>query len=91
MNEWFSNGRVVDVILVALALECALLVLLTRLGKRRQLDWAGWLPNVVAGGALLVALRFALADASWTWIAAALGLALLGHVADLRQRLVAAG
>lgn len=84
MSEWLASGRVVDLILVALLLECALLAWLARLG---YLNWLSWLPNIAAGGALLVALRLVLTDATWAWIAAALGFALLAHVIDLRHRI----
>jgi hypothetical protein len=39
--------------------------------------------NLLAGVCLLLALRGALVDAAWGWIALCLALALLGHVADL--------
>lgn len=83
MNEWLASGLVVDIILLALVLEAGLLALL---GRVRRLGITIWLPNLAAGAALLVALRLAIADAAWTWVAAALGLALLAHVIDLRLR-----
>jgi hypothetical protein len=46
-------------------------------------DLAG---NVMAGVALLLALRCALTGGWWIWIAACLAAALAAHVADLRRR-----
>jgi hypothetical protein len=44
------------------------------------------LPNMFAGGSLLVAVRMAIADAWWGWMAAALCLALIAHMFDLGMR-----
>lgn len=42
--------------------------------------------NVAAGLALMVAVRLALADVAWPWLAAALMAAGMAHVADLALR-----
>jgi hypothetical protein len=44
------------------------------------------MPNLLAGAALLLALRLALADADWWWLALALTTALIAHLADLQSR-----
>ena len=41
---------------------------------------------LMAGGALLLALRLAVAGNAWPAVAAALTLALLAHLLDLRRR-----
>jgi len=42
--------------------------------------------NLLAGGCLLLALRFALIAAAWWMVAACLAGSLVAHVLDLRQR-----
>ncbi len=44
------------------------------------------LPNLLAGGFLVLALGLALVGAWWGWIALCLLGALLAHLADLRRR-----
>jgi len=42
--------------------------------------------NLLAGGCLLLALRFALVGGAWWLVAACLAGSLLAHLLDLRQR-----
>ncbi len=42
--------------------------------------------NLLAGGCLLLALRFALTGAAWWIVAACLAGSLLAHLLDLKQR-----
>lgn len=79
MEAYFASGHAADVILLVLAVEALVL-------SRR-----GWRPGTVAAlllpAALLVlALRAALTDMAWPWIAAPLALALPVHLWDLAQR-----
>jgi len=87
MSALFENGRIVDLILVIVAAEVALALLLGgRLASERR---RSLLVYLASGAALLAALRLALVDAWWGWIAAALLLALAFHLVALRQCLQA--
>ncbi len=77
MADLFASGRIVDAILLLTALEAGALLLL----RRRDL-----LATLLAGAALLAALRLALAGAEWTWVALALLAALIAHLFDLARR-----
>jgi hypothetical protein len=81
----FATGRIVDLILVLTLLEGIILVAYYRL-TGRGLAPADLLSNLVAGICLLLALRDALLNASWVWIALWLSAALLAHLADLQRR-----
>ena len=85
MREIIESGAIVDVMLLFVAIEVALLLLI------RRRSGAGIAPralllNVGAGVSLMLALRTALVGAGWTWIAACLVGALVFHVADLAER-----
>jgi hypothetical protein len=86
LSQWLASGQLIDSILVIVALEALLLSLWHRRTGRglapRQL-----LPNLLAGGSLLLALRLGLAGAPAYWLAAALLLALLAHLTDLYLRI----
>jgi hypothetical protein len=85
MEALFASGLIADLALLLLAAEAALLWLLRRLTGRgpRFADIAWFL---LAGGALLVALRVALSGGWWGWIGVALLAALAAHGVDLRRR-----
>ncbi|MCX7891285.1 MAG: hypothetical protein N2544_02800 [Burkholderiales bacterium] len=85
MAELFATGRIVDLILALMMLEAVALYAWRRLAGRGPtvLDL---LPNFLAGGLLLFALRGALTGAGWRWIAACLAAALAAHSADLYRR-----
>ena len=85
MQDLFASGRIGDLILAVLVAEAVLLALLHARwglgpGLRRMAA------NLVAGAALVVALRGALAGSDWMWIAIALSVALLAHATDLIGR-----
>jgi len=84
MAAWLVDGRAIDVLLVLISIEAAVLFLAR--GRSSAVSVSDWLYCLLAGGLLLVALRFALAQFSWHWIALALALAGVAHVADLRRR-----
>ncbi len=85
MGELFASGRIVDLVLLMVALEVAALPwLLKRTGSAARLS--DLIPNIAAGAALLLALRLSLADAAWQWIGAAMFAALLAHLYDLTRR-----
>lgn len=75
---WLVNG----VLMVAL-LEAAWLL---RRAARAGQPAGPLLANLGAGLALMLALRLALADLAWPWVAACLAGAGLAHALDLRAR-----
>lgn len=85
MTEFLSSARVVDLILAVVALEVLGISLYWHV-TRRGIAPARLLPNLLAGAALLLALRLALSDFAWPWYTACLALAGIANVADLRQR-----
>lgn len=86
MAELFESGRVIDLILALLALEAAVLAIVS-LAWPRHLPLAGLLLNIAAGGFLLLALRSVLLGAEWVVTGAWLAAAFVAHVGDLLQRL----
>lgn len=85
LRELFASGRIVDLILIATLIEAAVLLGYRRLTGRGPAP-ASLLPNLAAGFFLLLALRFALADAGWFWLALWLTAALVAHLVDLARR-----
>lgn len=85
MTEFFTSGRVVDLVLAFVLMEAALLYVLYR-WTGRGLAPAVLLSLLIPGACLLLALRAALTDASWMLVALWLLLSLVAHLADLRQR-----
>lgn len=85
MIGFFTSGQVVDLILGLMLLEgMALAVYHVKTG--RGLTPGDLLGNLLAGAFLLLALRTALVQAWWGWMALSLAAALLAHLADLRRR-----
>ncbi len=85
MAAWVGSGRVLDAILVAMALEGAVLVALWRMSGRGVAPGA-LLPNLFSGMCLLGAMRVALAGGWWAWVSLLLLAAGLLHGADLWRR-----
>ncbi len=85
MAELFASGRLIDLILGLVVVEAIALTVMHRVtGKGvAPRDLVGLL---LAGAFLLVAVRFALTGAEWTWIGFWLALALIAHLADLALR-----
>lgn len=85
MAELFASGRLIDVILCLVLVEAIALTVIHRLTGRgvaaREL-----IGLLLAGGFLLLALRAALTDSAWLWVALWLTLALVAHIADLAMR-----
>ena len=85
MGALFAGGRIVDLIIVLMVCEAALLALLharsgTGVAPRRLL------PNLFAGAFLLLALRAALTGAGYVFIGLWLTLGLVAHLSDLATR-----
>ncbi len=81
MSEWFASGRAIDLVLLVLAIEAALIAWFA--GARR---WS-LLVGLVPGAFLLLALRAALAQAPWQLVALLVAASLPAHLLDLRRRL----
>ena len=85
MGDLIASGRLVDLILGLVVAEAGL-VLAYRSRTGRGVAFVDLLCNQLAGAFLLLALRAALTQAGWTWIALNLSAALAAHLADLRRR-----
>jgi hypothetical protein len=85
LGALFASGRIVDMILALMVIEAMLLALYRR-GTGHGPVLADMMPTLLAGFALLAALRCALAGWWWGWIGACLAAALAAHVADLSRR-----
>ena len=85
MNELFASGRVVDLVVLVMLLEAAVLWYWRRQGRGGVATADLW-PMLAAGGCLLLALRAALTGAPWPWVGLWLLLALLAHLLDLQRR-----
>jgi len=85
MSGLFESGRVVDLVLVLVVAEAALLVWHRR-RSGRGVPVAQALAFLAAGACLMLALRAALVDASWEWVAAPMAAAGAAHLLDLRLR-----
>jgi hypothetical protein len=82
VTDFFASGRVADLVLAILLLELAALALLRRRGVGKETG-RPLVPFLVAGAFFALALRAALTDVPWPWVAAALVGAFLAHVAGL--------
>lgn len=81
----FASGRIVDLILLLMALEGIVLsVYRRRTGCGIAL--IDGLINLLAGGCLMLALRGALVGAWWGWIALCLAAGGVAHLLDLGRR-----
>lgn len=85
MEQFILSGHVVDVILAVLALEVVLLPGLSRRGGR-PLTRVGLVISSLPGLFLLLALRAALTQAGWPWVAGCLAASFPAHLVDLWRR-----
>jgi hypothetical protein len=86
MEHLIGGGRIADVILVALAAEVAVIGFF--LWRRREtVALLSFVASSLAGGALVLALKAALTQASGLFVATYLLAALLAHAADIALRL----
>ncbi len=85
IEDLVSSGRVVDVICLLMLAEAVAIILVYR-RTGRGIPPAEALPSLLAGVGLLLALRGALTQTGWEWIALSLAAALLAHLADVAQR-----
>lgn len=85
MAELFASGRLIDVILLVVVLEAAALLLYWA-RARRGIAPLDLLPNLCAGGFLLLALRATLAGSGWMMASFFLAAAGLAHLTDVYRR-----
>ncbi|MGJ3230853.1 MAG: hypothetical protein ACFE0P_03570 [Oceanicaulis sp.] len=84
LEALFASGRIIDLILVLVAVEAVLLAAVPRLrGSMRLLDVAGLL---LPGVMLMLAVRAALTGAPHTMTAAMLAAAFAFHLMDVARR-----
>jgi formaldehyde-activating enzyme involved in methanogenesis len=85
MAGLFASGHIIDLILGLVVVEALALALWRRrFGTGPSMRVLA--PNLASGCCLLLAVRAALVDAWWGWVALALLGSLLAHLADLRGR-----
>ena len=85
MPDWLSISRLVDIILLGMALEAFWL-----LRRHRRAGASGAPPillHLMSGALLLLAMKLALTGAPPMMVATTLGTAGLAHAADLRSLL----
>lgn len=85
MVSLFASGRIVDIVLAVTILEAVALVIYHR-HYRCGLEPANLLATLLPGACLMLALRAALIDDWWGWIAFWLAVAFAAHLNDLRRR-----
>jgi len=85
LEQAFTSGRIVDLILMLVMAEAIGLVVLWTVA-RRGVPPRALIANLVSGAALMLAVRSALLDAPWTQVAAFLTLSFIAHLADLAGR-----
>lgn len=86
MSQLFESGRIIDLILVVMVLEAAIIAAFAWTFPNR-FPTRGLLCNLAAGAGLLLALRALLTDSSWMMVGFWMGCALLAHLCDLALRL----
>jgi xanthine/uracil permease len=86
LAKLFASGRIVDCIVLILALEWMSVLVAQRM-LRRSLGSLAILIGLCAGLALLLALRESLLGARWQAVAAWLAAAFVAHIVDLHMRL----
>ncbi len=86
LGELFATGRIVDIILVLVVMEGLALWLWHR-RTGRGLATGDILACLLPGACVFVALRLALVDTPWPWIALCLAAALAAHLTDVGRRL----
>lgn len=85
MEPLLASGRLFDLIIAGVVVEA---VLLWQLHRHWHVgpSLSSVLPNLAAGALLMLAVRLAITDAQWTFIAATLAAALAAHLVDLAIR-----
>lgn len=87
MAELVQSGAIISFILALVAAEILVFAWLCRQSEKLPNFWV-LLPNLAAGGILMLTIKLALTGADWYWIAAGLAAAGIAHLLDLRARLM---
>jgi hypothetical protein len=87
VSSYLASTFAIDFVIVFIVLE-ALLLLVWRTRSCRALPPVAIVLMLAPGMSFLLALRAALAAASWPWVPLALVAALVFHLGDLRTRLL---
>jgi hypothetical protein len=85
MGALFASGRIIDLILLLVLVEAMILIII-RKQTGRGLKPLDLILSLLAGVALLFALRAALRGVAWPPIALLLFLSLVAHLTDLGRR-----
>ena len=85
MADLLANAHLVDLILIIVLVEAAVLLLYWR-RARRGIAPGDLLPNLCAGAFLLLALRFTLGRAGWMSVCGCLAAAGVAHLIDVSRR-----
>lgn len=85
MNQFFTSGLAVDLVLALMAGEAILLIALHRWAARGPAP-SDWLANLASGFCLVLGVRAVIAGAPWPWLALALSGSLAAHLVDLKRR-----
>ena len=85
MAELFTSGRLIDIILIIVAIEAAAFLWMWRRFKG-GIAPVDLLPNLCAGAFLLLALRVTLAGRGWMLACGCLAAAGVAHLTDLHRR-----
>jgi hypothetical protein len=85
MNDFVASGRIVDAVLVVMAIEAVVLIV-RRAISGRGIETQALLRALAPGIGLLLAVRAALTGESWGVVAACLSVAGILHVFDLAYR-----
>jgi hypothetical protein len=85
MNDFFVSGRAIDLIIICMIVQA---LVLTAYFRKTGLGVAPqeFLPNLLSGAFLMLAVRCALTGAWWGWVALLLLSSLAAHLADMRRR-----
>lgn len=85
MADLFASGRLIDLILIVVVVEAAILLLVWRYG-RRGVAPGDLLPNLCAGAFLLLAFRVTLGGGGWMLACGCLAAAGVAHLIDVIRR-----
>jgi hypothetical protein len=85
MAALFAGTLLVDLVIVLSLLETVFLLVHHRL-TGRGIAPSQFLANMVSGLCLMLALRAALTQSAWTWVALPLAAAGIVHASDLWRR-----
>jgi hypothetical protein len=82
IDAFFTSGHVADLVFAVMAIEALVIFILMRRG-RINLPFRTYVFGVIAGGFIVLGLRFALTDASNAMIGLALALSFVAHIGEL--------